>query len=138
MPQRDIIHDAVRASLIKAGWTITHDPFYLQLGEKYGFIDLAAEQPIAAEKSGQKIAVEIKSFIGKSVMSDLEQAIGQYQLYAFLLTEVEPDRTLHLAISEPVFANVFNTKTGLLLLQKLAINLLIISLPRQEIVQWIP
>jgi hypothetical protein len=30
------------------------------------YADLAAERPIAAEKGGMKIAVEIKSFIGKS------------------------------------------------------------------------
>jgi hypothetical protein len=33
---------------------------------KYEDADLAAEKPIAAERQGQKIVVEIKSFIGRS------------------------------------------------------------------------
>jgi len=39
------------------------------------FIDLGAEKLIAAEKQGQKIAVEIKSFVGLSEVANLEQAL---------------------------------------------------------------
>jgi hypothetical protein len=31
MPAKDIAHDAVKQALEKDNWTITHDPFYVQL-----------------------------------------------------------------------------------------------------------
>jgi hypothetical protein len=45
------------------------------------YADLAAEKPIAAERQGQKIVVEIKSFAGKSLMYDFHNALGQYIVY---------------------------------------------------------
>lgn len=77
MPARDIYHNTVKNALIKDGWTITHDPLSLKLRKgKRLFVDLGAERLIAAEKDTQKIAVEIKSFVGASVMKDLEEALG--------------------------------------------------------------
>jgi hypothetical protein len=87
MPAKDIYHDAVKNALIKDGWTITDDPLILSIGKKDLFADLGAEKLIAAEKSYQKIAVEIKSFIGKSRVDDLEKALGQYILYREILRD---------------------------------------------------
>jgi XisH protein len=81
MPARDIYHDAVKNALIKDGWTITHDPFVLRWGTIDVYIDLGAEQLLAAERQGLKIAVEVKSFVGRSDVDDLEKALGQYILY---------------------------------------------------------
>lgn len=79
MPARASYHAAVKQALIKDGWTITHDPFPIFYGARRGYIDLGAEQDtFAAEKGPQQIAVEVKSFVGDSVMEDLEQALGQY------------------------------------------------------------
>jgi hypothetical protein len=61
---KDIFHDKVKAALIKDGWHITHDPLTVKLTKRNIFIDLGAEKVIAAERHGQKIAVEIKSFLG--------------------------------------------------------------------------
>lgn len=71
MPAKDIFHDKVRNALIKDGWTITADPYTLEWGIKTLYVDLAAERTIAAEKEGEKIAVEIKSFVGKSETAEL-------------------------------------------------------------------
>lgn len=78
MPAKDIYHDTVKNALIKDGWTITNDPLTIEYGPKDLFVDLGAKKLIAAQKSEQKIAVEIKSFTGASQMNDLEKAIGQY------------------------------------------------------------
>ena len=32
MPAKDTCHDAVKNALIKDGWTITADPYYLEFG----------------------------------------------------------------------------------------------------------
>ncbi len=65
MPARDLFHGKVRVALEKDGWTITADPYTLVWGKDSLFVDLAAERFIAAEKENEKIAVEIKSFIGR-------------------------------------------------------------------------
>ena len=65
MPRRDRIHDAVRNALIKEGWTVTDDPYFLKYGDEDLFIDLAAERLLAAERAGEKIAVEIKSLLAR-------------------------------------------------------------------------
>ena len=95
MSAKDIFHDKVKNALVKDGWTITDDPYSLKWdnGENL-LIDLAAERVIAAEKDNEKIAVEIKSFVGASEMNDLENALGQFIFYRAILAENEPDREL--------------------------------------------
>ncbi len=133
----DLIHDLVKTALIKDGWTITHDPLRLVIDELKGYVDLGAEKAIAAIKGNRKIAVEIKSFQGPSKMQSLEGAIGQYQLYAAMLEELEPDRIIYLAITEPTFVNVFDTKASRKLLQRLGIRLIVVSVQKEEVLTWI-
>jgi len=61
MPARDRYHDQVRNALVKDGWVITHDPLRLTWGLKDMYVDLGAEQLLAAEKGTRKIAVEVKN-----------------------------------------------------------------------------
>lgn len=81
MPAKDVYHNTVKNALIKDGWQITNDPLILEYGGKDLFVDLGAEKLISAEKDNQKIAVEIKSFLGTSQVNDLEKAVGQYIVY---------------------------------------------------------
>ena len=73
---KDIYHYQVRTALEKDGWIITDDPLTLQFGSRSVFVDLGAKKLLAAERDGQRIAVEIKSFVGKSLVKDWENAIG--------------------------------------------------------------
>ena len=50
--QQDIYHDIVKNALLKDGWTITHDPLVLRWGTTDVYVDLGAEQLLAAEKHG--------------------------------------------------------------------------------------
>lgn len=136
MPARDLIHDAVKTALINDGWTITHDPYRVDADELHGLIDIGAERSLAAQKGMRKIAVEIKSFVGLSVMADLQQAIGQYKLYELLLNRTEPERKLYLAISEDVFLNVFSSMIGETILEDLSIHVVVVALNKQQVVQW--
>ena len=81
IPAHDLYHDAVKNALIKDGWTITHDPFRMEWGKRDMYVDLGAERLLAAERAGERIAVEVKSFLGASDIADLEQALGQFILY---------------------------------------------------------
>ncbi|ELS32450.1 XisH family protein [Pseudanabaena catenata USMAC16] len=112
MSARDIYHNTVRLALEKDGWTITHDPFPLQIGKKRLSADLGAERLISAEKELQKIVVEVKSFVGQSDVKDLQQALGQYVLYSQILNQMEVKRVLYLAVSQPTFNSVFTIELG--------------------------
>ncbi|MEG4045554.1 element excision factor XisH family protein [Microcoleus sp. Pol17_C1] len=138
MPAKDIYHDTVKRALQKDGWTITHDPFPLQIGRKRLSADLGAERLINAEKGTKKIVVEVKSFVGRSDVKDLEQALGQYILYRQVLNEMGIDRSLYLAISQPIFNSVFTIELGQVLLKNQIIKLIVFDDKSEAIVQWIP
>ncbi len=138
MPARDIYHDSVKNALIKDNWTITHDPLRLRWGARDMYVDLGAEQLLAAEKAERKIAVEIKSFVGPSAINDLEQAIGQYILYHDVLAETEPDRMLYLAVAEEIFIDLFEEPVGKLLLKNQRVELIVFDPQAEVIVRWLP
>ncbi len=103
MSRKDKTHFIVRAALEREGWTITHDPFFIKIGRKSGEIDLGAERIILAEKQTEKIAVEIKSFIGTSTITDFYHAHGQFDLYQRVLKSEEPNRILYLAMPQSTY-----------------------------------
>jgi XisH protein len=98
MARRDKVHDIVRNALEREGWTITNDPLVVKIGRKSGEIDLGAERILAAEKGQERIAVEIKSFIGSSTLTEFYRALGQFNLYGRALKNQHPDRLLYLAL----------------------------------------
>ena len=138
MPARDIYHNTVKIALEKDGWTITHDPFPLQIGKKRLSADLGAERLISAEKELQKIVIEVKSFVGQSDVKDLQQALGQYVLYRQILNEMKVDRILYLAISQPTFNSVFSIELGQVLIKNQIVKLIVFDDESEVIVQWIP
>lgn len=137
MARRDALHEACRNALIKDGWTITHDPYTLRRGVQNLFIDLGAEQPLAAERDGRKIAVEIKSLLGKKEMPEFERALGQYVLYRSLLKRLEPGRQLFLAVADPAYQGYLNTLEGQYLIADEQLKLLVFDIIREEVMQWI-
>jgi len=137
VPAKDIYHDTVKNALVKDGWTVTHDPLKLKWGKKDLFIDLGAEQLLGAEKEESKIAVEIKSFVGRSDVADLENALGQYVLYHDILEEVSPERVLYLAIRDAIFQDLFEEPIGKLLLNKRRVKLIVFDPDKEEILRWI-
>jgi hypothetical protein len=137
MPAKDKVHDIVKNALINAGWIITHDPFSMKLGSADLFVDLGAEKLIAAEKGSAKIAVEVKSFLGKSIISETQDAIGQFLMYQVVMSEFEANRVLYLAIEEEIFDNAFSDALKTLLLEKLHIKLLIFRASEEGIVKWL-
>ncbi len=136
MPAKDIYHQSVRSALIKDGWTITHDPYTLTFGPKDVFVDLGAERTIAAEKGDEKIAVEIKSFLGASDIRDLEIAIGQYVFYRSLLSRFEPERKLFLAVPESVFASTLNEAIARPVIEDLNVSFIAFDPKQEVIVKW--
>lgn len=138
MPAKDTYHAAVRNALIKDGWTITHDPFTLTFGQRGVYVDLAAERPIAAEREGRKVAVEIKSFVGPSDVRELEVAVGQYVFYRSLLARAEPDRQLFLAVTHDIFTGVLSDPIARPVLEDMRVSLVTFDAAREMILKWMP
>lgn len=138
MPRKDFFHDNIRIALEKDGWIITDDPLDLTIGEVELLADLGAERVIGAERANQKIAVEIKSFVGQSPVSEFHKAIGQYENYRLSLEELDPDRTIWLAISMMAWNDFFQRPFIQKAVKRYKIELLIFDPENEIILQWIP
>ena len=137
MAARDVFHQAVKQALITDGWTITDDPLMVRFGGVDLYIDLGAEKLIAAEKEGTIIAVEVKSFLGASIVSEFHTALGQFLNYRFALHQKDPTRELFLAVPLDIYHTFFSlTFTQGVMLQH-DVKLLIYHPEKQEIYQWI-
>ena len=141
MAAKDIYHKHVRAALEKDGWTITHDPLTFPWAGRAVKMDLGAERRdgalISAEKGARKIAVEVKSFVSRSRMDDLENALGQLRLYRHILTLRQPERALYLAVREEVYQNFFDHPDVVAFLQTEQVRLLVFAPATEVILQWI-
>lgn len=137
MSRRDRYHNALRLTLEKDGWTITADPLILRLEGIDLKADLGAEKTFAAEKAGQKIALELKEFTAISAVSELEKTVGQLQFYQWALDAQEPERVLFLAVSQTTYRKHFLKPLFQLAVQRNKINLLIYQPDLEEVVQWI-
>jgi len=126
----------VKHALIKEGWTITHDPLFIEYGREDMYVDLGAERLLAAERGTEKIAVEIKSFVGTSTLTELHNTLGQYQVYLAVLEKIEPDRRLYIALSKSAFEELSEMETFQLVVTRFGIALLVVRIDEEEIVQW--
>ncbi len=133
MPAKDLYHDAVKKALKNDGWTIVVDPFIIHYEDAELYADLAAEKPIAAERQGQNIVVEIKSFVGKSPMTDFHNAnaLGQYIVYRNLIQLTEPQYQLFLA------SDFFQRPSIQIIVRQNSLNLLVADIPQERLEQWI-
>ncbi len=136
MPADDAIYEAVKNALLKDGWIITNDPLTLEYGEFYLFVDLGVEKVIAAARGPERVAVEIKSFRGRSHVHDLQHAVGQYILYKLFLQQLDPDRVLYLAISDTAYADHFDKAATRFVIDSLRIPLIVVRIDTEEVVQW--
>jgi len=137
IPAKDIYHDAVRFALIKDDWNILAENYSLEYGGDHLYVDIAAEKSIAAEKNGQKILVEVKSFLGRSFFNDLENAVGQYIIYRDILEETVSDFNLYLAISRGIYQSNFQRQLARMIVNRNQVKLLIFDAENEVIEKWL-
>jgi hypothetical protein len=137
MPAKDFYHNQAKAALIKSGWRIVRDTYQIKFKEIRLYPDLAAKSLFSAEQEQKQIIVEVKSFLGTSRVREFEAAIGQYILYRLYLTQVFPEASLYLAISETIYRSFFLKSAIQFATQELDIKLIIFNVEEEEIVQWI-
>jgi hypothetical protein len=136
MPAKDIYHDAVKNALIKDGWTITADPYYIIYGKLRLVADLGAERPLSAQKGDEKIVIEVKSFLNTSFIYDLERAVGQYIIYRNYLKRTAPDHKIYLALSHLVYKANFD-ETIQIIIDDNQMKLIIVDTEKEVITKWI-
>ena len=134
---KDIFHNIVKKALIKEDWVVTDDPLRLKVGVITFQVDLGAEKVIGAEKAGQKIAVEIKSFLNPSTITDFYNALGQFLSYRLALEKNESDRILYLAVPLDVYESFFQFDFTQSAIQAYQIFLIVYDPSQETITQWI-
>ena len=135
---KDILHKAVREALEKDGWIITHDPYRLKVLDSVVYeIDWGAEKLLAAEKDNQKVAVEVKSFIGSSFAYEFHGILGQYLNYLTFMHIQEPERQLFLAVPRGIYDLYFKQEAINLIIQTFKVQILIYSSFDNTIEEWI-
>lgn len=136
MAAKNLFHDAVRHALEKENWEITNDPLFLRFGGVDMYIDLGAELILTAEKDAEKIAVEIKSFIGASATTEFSTALGQFLKYQLALEEEQPDRLLYLAIPVDAYRSFFSLELPRRLIERYKVRLMVYDPETEVIVKW--
>ncbi|MEM6838278.1 MAG: XisH family protein [Cyanobacteria bacterium P01_C01_bin.120] len=134
---RDRFHEVVRVALEKAAWKITADPYEIKVDDVDFEIDLAAERLIAAESEDRKIAVEIKSFLSPSNVSDFHTALGQFLNYRDALSIVDPDRELYLAVRSGIYESFFQRRFIVSAVERYQLRLLVYDVKQEAIAQWL-
>jgi len=136
MPAKDIYHDAVKNALIKDGWTITADPYFIIYKKLRLVADLGAERSLSAKRGDEKIVIEVKSFVNPSFIYDLERAVGQYIIYRNFLTKTAPDHQIYLALSQLVYQANFD-ETIQIVIDENQLKLIIVDTDKEVITKWI-
>jgi XisH protein len=137
MSAKDVFHEVVKAALQKEGWRITHDPFMISVGGVDMSIDLGAEKLIAAQRQGEKIAVEVKSFLSKSSpISEFHRALGQFINYRAALKQKERDRILYLAVPLITYEDFFQLEFPKARVEENEIKIIVYDIASEVIVEW--
>ncbi|ELS33735.1 MULTISPECIES: XisH family protein [Pseudanabaena] len=136
MSAKDIFHETVKLALIRDGWTITRDPLTIRIDRIKLEIDLGAEKVFAAEKDGKKIAVEVKSFVNSSNISDFHNALGQFLNYRLALQMTEPERIIYLAVPIDVFNTFFQERFPQAAIVQYDLKIIAYEPNSKEIVIW--
>jgi hypothetical protein len=138
MSAKDVFHEVVKKALQKDGWQITHDPLSISVGGVNVSIDLAAEKLIAAEREGEKIAVEVKSFLEKSsAISEFHTALGQFINYRGALRRRQPERVLYLAVPLTTYKTFFQLDFPQAMIEENKVKMIIYDVEQEVIFKWI-
>jgi hypothetical protein len=78
-----------------------------------------------------------KSFLGRSPINDLQNALGQYALYLSVLEVVDPQRKLYLAIGKSTYDDLTELETFHLVVRRFHVALFVVQILAEEIVEWI-
>jgi len=67
----------------------------------------------------------------------LKEALGQYDIYRYLLEETAPNCKLYIAISNVAYNTFFTQDVAQLILNKHQLPIIVVDIEIEEITQWI-
>ena len=129
-------HDSVKIALEKDGWKIIRENLFLEIDDDELFIDLEAEA-LFVERLGEKIAIEVKSFRGQSFITNMHEALGQYNIYRVALSLLRPDLSIFLAVPEEVYNARFKSRLIQEVIRVERTQIVVYDIDNQKIVSWI-
>jgi XisH protein len=63
--------------------------------------------------------------------------LGQYLLYRLLLSKIDPELELYLAITNTTYEDIFSEPIGELVIKEIPLKLIIIDIQTTEVQQWL-
>lgn len=78
-----------------------------------------------------------KSFVGKSNLSELEKAVGQFIIYRFAMRREDPEHELYVAVSEKIYNKLFVHPDVIELIEAEDLTVLVFDEAKEVIVRWI-
>ena len=136
MSAKDTYHEGFKNALIKDGWEIIRDPYTIRYEGLKLFADLAGKKLFSAQKKDTNIIVEIKSFLSLSPIHEFQCALGQYLLYRTLLSQINPNYYIYLAIEQEIYETFFQKQAIQLVVKEYQVLLIIINIHQEEIIKW--
>jgi hypothetical protein len=137
MARKDLYHDIVKVALQKEGWVILKEHLDISVGRIGLFADLEAEAVYVAERKGEKIVVEIKTFRGQSLVTNMHEALGKYEMYEVALRFVRPELTIYLAIPSTIYHDFFQEILIQEVVKTKKVNLIVYNVEDETIEKWI-
>ncbi len=136
MPAEDSCHQQVVNALLKSGWSVDAQPYFVRTEDLTIFADIRAHQTNG--KIQQIIVVEVKCFADKrNDQDELYRAIGQYLIYRNTLALKKLTMPLYLAIPSTVYDRVFSKKVVRNTISESKIKLILVDVDQEEIVEWL-
>jgi hypothetical protein len=68
---------------------------------------------------------------------DLQEAVGQYDVYRVVLAETEPGRILYLAVPRRVYDGILSERFGQFIISRLQVRVLVFDESQERVIQWI-
>jgi XisH protein len=136
MTAKDRFHEQVKQALLRDQWTVTEN-FQISFGGRRLEIDFGAERLILADRGLEKIAIEVKSFLNPSPMTDFHNAVGQFLNYRVALKRQEPDRQLYLAVPLEAYKGFFQSEFVQVAIEDHGLRLMVYDPVQGVIEQWI-
>jgi hypothetical protein len=80
--------------------------------------------------------VEVQSFLNLSAVRDLEQAVGQFDVYRAVLEKTDPDRRLYLAVPRRIYDGVLSEPFGQLVAARVQLRLVVFGEDEKKVLLW--
>lgn len=99
------------------------------------YVDVAAEK--TESKETNKMAAEVKNFIGLSDMNEFQKALGQYEVYRSAFIRKDQERELYPAIPTHFYEEIKAVRLYRDTLNALSIKIVVFEAEDQIITEWI-